>query len=625
MKSILDIINSPKDIRSLEHSELITLCKEIRHKIIETTSLNGGHTAPNLGTVELTLALHHVFDCPKDKILWDVSHQCYTHKLITGRKESFNNLRKDFGCSGFTLCNESEYDCFGAGHAGTAVSAALGMAAARDRNNSKEKIIAVIGDGTLTNGITFEGLNNISQVTKDFIIILNDNKMSISENVGGVTSYLNKIILRRGYNKTRNLFKKLILKIPKYGDKIRRFIGEVEEAAKSIFVPGVFFEELGIRYIGPIDGHNINILIQTLELIKEFDTPVVVHVITKKGKGYEPAEKFPEKFHGLGGFDLKTGESKASDGLSFSNAFGQSLIKLAEKNKDVVGITAAMKSGTGMNGFAEKFPDRFFDAGIAEEHAVTFAAGLAANGLRPVFCVYSTFLQRALSCVFHDVCLQNLPVIICTDRSGVVDDGPTHHGIYDLSYLRSIPNLSILYPCDSLELENMIFEAYKHKTPVIIKYPKGLAGKIPNSEEKIEWGKAIDVCKGNDFSIWTTGREVQTAMEIQRIINGFCKVKINIVNTRFLQPFDSSKLIKTAEEMPVITIEDNTKSGGLASTIDEILINQIHNKILHFGYDNSVIPHGTIKGIKKRQGMSPESIAEAIIESLNLLNSNKKQ
>jgi 1-deoxy-D-xylulose-5-phosphate synthase len=616
--SIIDNINSPKDLRKLNNSELVTLNKEIRHKIIETTSINGGHTSSNLGVVELTTALHCVFDTPKDKIIWDVSHQCYTHKLLTGRKNTFKTLRKDDGCCGFIARGESEYDCFGAGHAGTAVSAALGMAAARDQKNGKEKIISVLGDGSLTCGVTFEALNNISSTTKDLILILNDNKMSISENVGGMTTYLNKIILKRGYNRTRNLFKKLILKIPRYGDKIRRFIGEVEEATKSIFVPGVFFEELGIRYIGPIDGHNLKILIQTFELIKEFDTPVVVHVVTKKGKGYIPAENFPEKFHGLGGFNLATGESKSS-AFTFSDAFGNSMIKLAKKHQDTVAITAAMKGGTGLTEFAEKFPKRFFDVGIAEEHAVVFAAGLAANSLRPVFTVYATFLQRALGCVFHDICLQNLPVIICTDRSGVVDDGPTHHGIHDLAYLRSIPNISILYPSDDEELENMLIAAYEHKSPVIIRYPKGVIEKTKNSSQKVEWGKAVDVSIGKALSIWATGKEIQTALEVRKIINNFCKIKINVVNPRFIVPFDENKLIRTAGKMPIISIEDNQKVGGLASIIDELLINKPHKEIMHFGYGNNIIAHGTVKGIRKKEGLTPEEISEQIIEQLDLL------
>ena len=620
--NIIDYIKSPEDLRRLNNSELTTLTKEIRHKILKTTSINGGHTASNLGTVELTTALHYVFDTPNDKIVWDVSHQCYTHKLLTGRNNNFSTLRKDDGCCGFIVKDESKYDSFGAGHAGTAISAALGMAAARDQKGGKEKIISVIGDGSLTCGITFEGLNNISVTTKDLILILNDNKMSISENVGGMTTYLNKIILKRGYNKTRNFFKKMILKIPRYGNKIRRVIGEVEEATKSLFVPGVFFEELGIRYIGPIDGHNLKILVQTLELIKEFDTPVVVHVITKKGKGYKPAENFPEQFHGLGGFQISTGEPKSSE-YTFSDAFGESMIKLAEKYSNTVAITAAMKGGTGLTEFAEKFPQRFFDVGIAEEHAVIFASGLAANGLRPVFAVYATFLQRALGCVFHDMCLQNLPIIICADRSGIVDDGPTHHGIHDLGYLRSLPNISILYPADNEELENMLFESYKHNSPVIIKYTKGVIEKVKNSSDKIVWGKAIDITIGKSLSIWATGKEIKTALKVRKILNDFCKIKINVVNPRFIIPFDEKKLIRTASKMPIITIEDNQKIGGLASTIDELLINEPHKEIIHFGYNNNIIPHGTIIGIKKKEGHTPEDISEEIIEKLDLLTQNK--
>lgn len=622
--TILNTINSPEDLRKLNKSELCTLVKEIRYKIIETTSKTGGHVASNLGVVELTTALHYVFNTPDDKIVWDVSHQCYTHKLLTGRKDFFDTLRQDNGCCGFTSKEESIYDCYGAGHAGTAISAALGMAVARDQKKTNEKIIAVVGDGSLTNGISLEGLNNIFETTKDFILILNDNKMSISENVGGITSYLNKIILKRGFNKTRNFFKKMILKIPRYGNNIRKFIGELEEATKSLLVPGVFFEELGIRYIGPIDGHNLKIVIQTLELIKEFDTPVVIHLITQKGKGFKPAELYPEKYHGLGKFDIEKGEYKSTD-FTYTKAFSNSIVKLAEKNQDIVAITAAMKTGTGLLKFSEKFPDRFYDVGIAEEHAIVFAAGLASRGIRPIIAVYATFLQRALSSVFHDVCLQKLPVIICTDRSGIVDDGPTHHGIYDLSYLRALPNISILSPSNDIELDRMLNEAYNQKKPVIIRYPKGKVAQIkPQEFSPLIWGKAENVTEGSSLSIWTTGNELNTAIEVRKIlIEISSELTINIINTRFLKPFDSDKLKNTASKMPIVSIEDNNVVGGLGSIIDEILITCKHNDILHFGWNNEVIPHGTAAGIRKKLEMTPENIAEKILDHFNLL--KKKQ
>lgn len=613
---ILSNINSPKDLKRLNDQELKILAQEIREKIILTTSKTGGHVASSLGVVELTIALHYTFDLPKDKIVWDVSHQCYTHKILTGRKDFFSTLRQDDGCSGFTSRSESEYDVFGAGHAGTAVSAALGLAAARDKQHGKEKVIAFVGDGSLTCGVTLEGLNNVSEITKDFIIILNDNKMSISKNVGGITTYLNRIISNRKYNKFRSYIRSLILKIPKFGNIIRKTIGKIEEAAKSIFVPGVFFEDLGIRYVGPINGHDIKKLVETFTLIKDFDTPVVVHVLTEKGRGFKPAENQPEKFHGLDCYDPETGNSLNKKTVTYSSAFGKSIVKLAKKHHDVVAITAAMCSGTGLQEFSERFPDRFFDVGIAEEHAVIFAAGLACSGFRPIIAMYATFLQRALGCVFHDVCLQNLPVTICTDRSGIVDDGPTHHGIHDVSYLRALPNISILYPMNDVELDNMLHAAYEQNSPAVIRYPRGEIFKH-NPVAPLQWGKAETILSGNTISIWATGKECFTALEVSNILQSQFKITPEVVNTRFLKPFDKEKLIDSAQKFPIITIEDNQIQGGLGSIIDEILINEKHHGVLHFGWNDSIIPHGTNLGIRAKFDLTPEKIANKIIKHLN--------
>ncbi len=614
--SILENIKTSDDLKDIEIPKLNTLADEIRKRIIEITSKNGGHLASNLGTVELTLALHYAFNLPKDKIIWDVSHQAYTHKILTGRNDFISTLRKDKGCVGFTSRNESEFDPFGAGHAGTAISAATGMAAARDNRQREEKIIAVVGDGALNCGISLEGLNNVAEVTKDLIIVLNDNQMSISKNVGGLNTYLNKIIPQRGYNKFRSGLRSLILKIPRFGSKIRKTIGKIESATKSILVPGIFFEELGIRYVGPINGHNIQDMIRTFSLIKEFDTPVVVHVITEKGKGYEPALKDPEKFHGISHFNPKTGKQIAKSGLTYSAAFGKSVVKLAQKHDDVVAITAAMCTGTGLTKFAEKFPNRFYDVGIAEEHAVVFAAGMAANGLRPIIAVYATFLQRALGCVFHDICLQNLPVIICTDRSGIVDDGPTHHGIYDVSYLKTLPNLSILYPVNEFELDIMLNLAYERQEPVIIRYPRG---EIPSTKKyktsNIEWGKAATLKEGNDISIWSTGRECVLALQVADILKE-SKIEAEVINTSFLLPFDTDKLIYSAKDKHLVTIEDNLIHGGLGSIVDKILINKQHKQIIHFGWKNEIVPHGTVQGIKERGSLSAEKITDTIIKKL---------
>jgi 1-deoxy-D-xylulose-5-phosphate synthase len=615
--SVLNKINYPIDLKQLGIDELDILAKEIREKIITTTSNTGGHLASSLGVVELTIALHYVFDTPSDKLIWDVSHQAYTHKILTGRKDFFTSLRTFNGCSGFTSREESEYDCFGAGHAGTSISSALGMAAARDKNRTNEKIVAILGDGALTNGVALEGLNNIAHVTDDLIIILNDNKMSISENIGGFRYYLNDIIQRKGYNKFRTSIKNYLKKIPKIGNKIHGVISKIEEATKSIIVPGVIFEELGMRYVGPIDGHDIKNLIKTFTSIQDFKKPVLIHTLTEKGRGYKPAELRPDKYHGVGKFDKKTGDPlNKKDIPTFSKIFGKSILKLAEKHDDVVGITAAMCSGTELSEFAKKYPDRFFDVGIAEEHAVVFAAGMATNGLRPVFVVYSTFLQRALACVYHDICVQNLPVIICTDRSGIVEDGPTHHGIYSISYLKSLPNISILTPSNGKELDTMLMLAYDSNSPVIIRYPKAAITNNDYAENDIIWGKANIIKKGKDLSIWASGNECKTALEVVEILS---KKGINaeVINTLFLKPFDSNLLIKKAEKMPIITIEDNCKSGGLASIVDEILINVKHKKILHFGWDNKIIPHGSPDQIRESLNLTANHISETILANIN--------
>lgn len=612
---VLDNIRYPKDIRNKSIPELQALAGEIREKILEVTSKNGGHLASNLGVVDLTIALHYAFKTPRDKIVWDVSHQCYAHKILTGRKEFIKTLRMDNGCCGFTSRNESLYDVFGAGHAGTAVSSALGLAAARDKFHKKHKIVAVLGDGSLTNGISLEGLNNVTATTKDLIIILNDNKMSIAENVGGLTRHLNNLIQKRGYNRLRNYIKNRIARIPKVGEQLVKWVDRIEEGIKSMLVPGAFFEELGIRYIGPIDGHNIANMIQTFSLIKEFDTPVVVHVITEKGRGFKPAELSPEQFHGLGKFDPCTGEviKKENSSLTFSDAFGESVTNLGTKHQNVVAITAAMCSGTGLNKFAEKFPNRFFDVGIAEGHAVVFAAGMAANGLRPVFAVYATFLQRALSSVYHDICVQNLPVIICTDRTGIVDDGPTHHGIYDLSFLRTLPNISIIYPSIKEEMDLFLELAYESNSPVIIRYPKAsINGSYEFQPEKYAWGKSLCLKEGTDVSIWVTGAEYQTAFKVAELLEKE-KISAEIINSLFIVPFDSDILKKAAAEKKlIVTIEDNMIVGGLASIVDEILINSEHKGVLHFGWGNGIIPHGTVNRIRKSFGLIPDKIASEI-------------
>ena len=605
-EKILDNISSPEDLKVLAPRQLTALCSELRETIIDTVSKNGGHLAPNLGVVELTVALHSVFNMPEDKIVWDVGHQSYVHKLLTGRRDRFHSIRTDNGLSGFTLREESDLDCFSSGHAGTAISAAMGFAAARDARNGSEHVIAVVGDGSLICGLSLEALNNVRSSCRNLIIIVNDNKMSISKSVGAIPNYLNRIITGRSYNHFKAFAKMAVQRMPS-GSDIIGGIQKLEEATKSLFVPGVFFEEMGLRYVGPINGHKLPELIETFNRVKDFNRPVIVHVITEKGAGCEYAKEAPEKFHGVSSFNPHTGHSEhASSGINFSAAFGASMIELAEKDPEVVAITAAMRSGTGLLKFSEQFPDRFFDVGIAEEHGLTFAGGLAAGGMRPVVALYATFLQRGLDCVFHDICLQNLPVIICADRAGIVEDGPTHHGIYDESFLLSMPRLSVLAPKNETELKAMLFAAYEQKTPVAIRYPRG-ASKINDLPvPALEWGKAEVVRDGSDLAIWAVGREVRTALEAAGILGCSCR----IVNTRFLKPFDKELFLSDAAKMPIFTIEDNLEGAGLDSIADKLLINAGHHGVHHFAWPaDKIIPHGTQSCLREKFGMTPKAIA----------------
>ncbi len=619
-KPLLDGIDSPEDLRRLGIHDKERLAGEIRAELLEVISRNGGHLAPNLGVVELTIALHSVFSMPDDKIIWDVGHQGYVHKLLTGRRRFFKTLRQDGGCGGFLSREESKFDVFGAGHAGTAVSAALGFAVARDRKGAKNKVVAVVGDGSLSCGVTLEALNHVSETTKDFIIVVNDNKMSISRNVGAMAQHLNRIITGKGYNKFKTALRNCIISIPRIGERLTKIIARIEEATKSIIVPGVIFEELGMRYFGPVDGHDIRELEKVFNLVREADLrPAIVHVYTEKGRGYSPAEAAPEKFHGLSSFDPDTGlMNGSSEAATFSSVFGKAALDLASRHSDVVAVAAAMAYATGLSEFAKKFPDRFFDVGIAEEHAVVFAAGMAAEGYRPIVAIYSTFLQRALDYIFHDVCLQNLPVIFCCDRAGVVEDGPTHHGIHDLGFLRSMPNLSILSPKDGCELRRMLAAAYSHAGPVVIRYPKAVCSDYAPDPVSpgVEWGRAERIGGGDDLSIWSLGHEFETAVKVAEILRRD-GISAGIVNTRFIRPFDEALLREAAAKMPVATIENSQMKGGLASCVDEILVSAPHRQIMHFGWGDGIIPHGTVAGIRRRFRLTPEDIAEAIKAGLS--------
>ena len=610
---ILEQIESPADLKKLDAGQLDRLCYELREEIVDTVSRNGGHLAPNLGVIELTVALHRVFDAPQDKILWDVGHQTYAHKLLTGRRKEFSTIRLSGGLSGFPSPQESEFDPFISGHAGTSISAALGFEAANETFHREGHVVAVVGDGALICGLSMEALNNVRSTCKNLIIVINDNKMSISRSVGAIPNYLNRIITGHSYNRFK-AFAKMALKRLPGSDEIIGRIQKLEGAAKSLFVPGIFFEEMGLRYIGPVNGHHLPELMETFRRIREFNRPVIVHVITEKGAGRKYAAAHPEKFHGVSRFDPETGEIAGQGSvLNFSTAFGQALCKLAEVHPELAAITAAMRSGTGMTAFADRFPDRFYDVGIAEGHALTFAAGLAANGLRPVVSIYATFLQRALDSLYHDICLQNLPVVICADRSGVVEDGPTHHGLYDGSFALAMPNLSVMAPKNEAELMEMLPFAYGLKTPVMIRYPRGGSQINELPCRPLEKGRCEVLREGKDIALWAVGSEVKTALETARILERERGISCRVVNTRFLKPFDAETMKKDAASMPVVTLENTLAGTGLDMLTDRLLISEKHGGILHFAWPaGEVIPHGSISMLREKFGLTPPQLAQTI-------------
>ncbi|MBR2363809.1 MAG: 1-deoxy-D-xylulose-5-phosphate synthase [Lentisphaeria bacterium] len=619
---MLEKLDSPEYLKTLDDKGMEELCGEIRKKIIETVSRNGGHLAPNLGTVELITALHKVFDCPEDKIFFDVGHQSYPHKLLTGRAKDFPTLRLDDGLSGFPSRSESPYDAFVAGHAGTAISAAMGFAAERDLRKGNEQIIAVVGDGSLINGVTLEALNNVRSSCKNLIIVLNDNKMSISSSVGALRHYLNRIITGSVYNRFKAAAKVAVKRLPS-GKGLIGNIQKMEAAIKSLIVPGFFFEELGIRYVGPVNGHDIPELVKTFSSVKNFNRPVLVHVITQKGYGCDYAVKAPERYHGISAFDPDTGLAEPSSKKTFSAVFGETLCKEAEKDSKIVAVTAAMPSGTGLSGFAKRFPERFFDTGITEGHAMTFAAGLAASGMKAVIPMYATFLQRALDNVFHDICLQDLPAVICADRAGLVEDGPTHHGFSDLPFLLSMPLLSILAPRDPDELSSMLPAALKYGHPVLLRYPRGscdLSG-FSLASTPVQWGKGEILKEGKDLLIWAMGKECRTALEIREILKKK-NISCTVVNGRFYKPFDKELFLSFAEKMPVVTIEDALAGTGIDAITDSLLVQKKYPfPVIHFSWQNtSFLPHGTIDGIRKKFSFTAEKMAEKLLEELQKKN-----
>lgn len=601
MESVLQQIDSPVDLRKLKMQEKKSLANEIRELIIDTTSKNGGHLASNLGIVELTIAIHSVFNTPIDKVVWDVGHQCYVHKILTERKEQFKNIRKLGGISGFPKISESKYDSFNTGHSSTSISVATGMARARDILKEDYEVIAVIGDGSMTGGMALEALNDAASTKTNMTVILNDNEMSISKNVGGIPLYLSKIRTKREYTHSNRRIKEITRKIPIIGKPAVRIAHYTKQIIKRAVIRNMYFEDIGFTYLGPVDGHNIEDLENIMENSKTIKGPVLIHVVTKKGKGYEPAEKTPDKFHGVSSFNKETGESLKKKGKDYSAVLGETLIKLAEKDKTIVAVTAAMKDGTGLKKYAEKFPDRFFDVGIAEQHALGLIAGMAKNGLKPVLPLYSSFLQRGYDQIIHDIALSNIPVTVCIDRAGIVgNDGETHQGIFDLSFLSSIPNIQIMAPKNFAELEKMLEFAVNQNKPTFIRYPRGGENYKFDKTEEINCGKAEIIQEGIDLSIIGIGKMVGRAAEIANLLGD---KSVEIINARFLKPLDEDTILKSIEKTKnVITIEDNLSKGGLGSAILELVnknkIKDVNIEI--FGYEDIFVEHGTVEELEEK-------------------------
>jgi len=612
MSNILDTIQSPSDVKSLALPQLEQLAQEIRERMITVLAKTGGHLGPNLGVVELTLALHVVFDTPQDHFVFDVSHQAYIHKLLTGRRDRFETMRQPAGLNGFMLRTESEHDVYGAGHAGTALSAALGMAVARDLTGGKEHVIALAGDAAFTNGISYEALNNVASQTKRLIIVLNDNEWSIDRNVGAISSYLHRIVTNDRYVYLHERAGRLI---EKFGGKtVGHVVRRAEEAAKGLLLPSLIFEEFGLTYYGPIDGHNLGLLIETFKFLKTQHRPVILHALTQKGRGFQPALDKQKKFHGLGPYDPETGETKSAGAKSYAEVFAETMVKLADRDDKVVAITAAMPNGTALDLFRPHHPKRYFDVGIAEEHAVIFAAGMATQGLHPFCAIYSTFLQRAYDPIIHDVCLQNLPVVFCMDRAGLSgDDGPTHHGLFDISYLRGVPNIIVMAPKDEDELADMLQTVLEHEGPSAVRYPRGAGPGAVVKEQPVALpiGKAEVLHEGSEVAIWGLGALVPMASEFHSQLEreGYSAA---LVNARFVKPLDTELLENYARRVGlIVTFEDHVLMGGFGSAVLEYLSSKnLRVPVVRIGWPDAFIEHGKVDQLREKYGLSVAAALE---------------
>jgi 1-deoxy-D-xylulose-5-phosphate synthase len=615
----LDKINSPEDLKRLQRLELPKLAGEIREVIIKTVSKTGGHLAPSLGVVELTIALHYVFDMQKDKIVWDVGHQAYAHKLLTGRRDRFHTLRQYGGLSGFTRISESPYDAFSTGHASTSISAGLGIACGKCLKKDPAKIVAVIGDGSMTGGLAYEGLNQAGDLQKNLIVILNDNEMSIARNVGVLSSFLSRKLSAKYFMDLREELKDFFKSLPKFGDDVYNLAKRTEDSFKAFITPGMLFEAFRFKYFGPIKGHRLDHLIDTLQNVKEMTKPVLLHVTTKKGKGYPPAESNPTYFHGVGSFEIATGNgiSTQKKPPTYTEVFGNTLVELAKKNDRIVAVTAAMPEGTGLKPFSVAFPERFFDVGIAEQHAVTFSAGMAIEGFRPVVAIYSTFLQRAYDQILHDVCLEKHPVVFALDRGGIVgEDGPTHHGLFDLSYLRNLPNMVVMAPKDENELRHMLMTALEHPGPIAVRYPRGYGTALSMDEEihTLPIGKGEVLTSGPDVLILAIGVTVTAALEASKQLKDQ-NISATVVNSRYIKPLDAELLNRLAREIPfILTVEENVLQGGFGSAVLEHLADEgiTSSRVVRLGIPDTFVEHGSQQILRSKHGVDTPAIVKAV-------------